>query len=133
MIGPLQDLGTDWLLPGLANVAPDTVTLVSPDPPMIEAYMVGLNHEMGRELLWRGFPTDQRGTVFARFWDRRGAVGNSAGPVPDRDIPDIHTWGAGDELGGHLGLGVQGLIVLVIRGAAAVRYPRATIYVRRAR
>ena len=30
--------------------------------------MVGLNHEMGRELLWRGFPTDQRGTYFDHFW-----------------------------------------------------------------
>ena len=26
----------------------------------IEAVLVGLNHEMGRELLWRGYPTDQR-------------------------------------------------------------------------
>ena len=39
----------------------------------VEAYMVGLNHEMGRELLWRGFPTDQRGTCFDQFWDTRGA------------------------------------------------------------
>ena len=38
--------------------------------------MVGLNHEMGRELLWRGFPTDQRGTVFSVFWDRRGVGGD---------------------------------------------------------
>ena len=36
--------------------------------------MAGLNHEMARELLWRGYPTDQRGTVFRRFWDRAGAV-----------------------------------------------------------
>ena len=131
-IRPLQELGTDWLLPGLGNVAPDTVTLVEPDPHMIEAYMVGLNHEMASELLWRGFPTDQRGTVFAHFWDRQGAVTSSAAPLPDRDIPDIHTWDAVDDLGSHLGQGGTGLVVLLIRGALLQRYPRATIYMRRA-
>ena len=30
----------------------------------VEAYMIGLNVEMARELLWRGFPTDQQGTYF---------------------------------------------------------------------
>ena len=133
MIRPLQELGTEWLLPGLGEVPPDTVTLVQPDPHMIEAYMVGLNHEMARELLWRGFPTDQRGTVFARFWDRQGAVASGAGPVPEHDIPDIHTWDSADDLGSHLGQGGQNLVVLLIRGALLQRYPRATIYMRRAR
>ena len=36
--------------------------------------MVGLNVEMGRELLWRGFPTDQRGTYFRHFWGNDGAA-----------------------------------------------------------
>ena len=48
--------------------------------------MVGLNFEMGRELLWRGFPTDQRGTYFDSFWGggadieplHSGASGRSA-------------------------------------------------------
>ena len=45
-------------------------------PRFVEAYMVGLNVEMARELLWRGFPTDQRGTYFDAFWGtaRRGPV-----------------------------------------------------------
>ena len=37
--------------------------------------MIGLNFEMGRELLWRGFPTDQQGTYFKHFWgDDTGAA-----------------------------------------------------------
>ena len=47
----------------------------------VEAYMVGLNVEMGRELLWRGFPTNQLGTYFDHFW------GGGA------DIKPLHTWG----------------------------------------
>ena len=34
------------------------------NPKFVEAFMVGLNTEMSHELLWRGFPTDQRGTYF---------------------------------------------------------------------
>ena len=34
----------------------------------IEAYMVGLNHEFARKLLWREYPTDQRGSYFRQFW-----------------------------------------------------------------
>ena len=48
----------------------------------MEAYMVGLNVEMGRELLWRGFPTDQRGTYFDHFWGVR-----RAGDDPNRRSP----------------------------------------------
>jgi len=40
---------------------------------------------MGRELLWRGYPTDQRGTCFRRFWDRKRAPSDPTGD----DIPQI--------------------------------------------
>ncbi len=42
---------------------PDTVQLLQTNNRFIESFMVGLNSEMGRELLWRGYPTDQRGTL----------------------------------------------------------------------
>ncbi len=38
----------------------------------IEWFRRYLNHEMSRELLWREFPTDQRGTYSSQFWDPRG-------------------------------------------------------------
>ena len=31
--------------------------------------MCGLNHEFAGELLWRGYPTDKRGSYFRQFWD----------------------------------------------------------------
>jgi hypothetical protein len=135
MIGPLLDLGQDWLLPGLGDLPPNTVAMVEPDAAFIESYLVGLNHEMARELLWRGFPTDQRGTVFSRFWDRRAAVPTTIAPAPDRDIPDVHTWtAAGGGLGAHLDTGGgTGLVVLLVRGDLLQRYPRATIYLQRGR
>ncbi len=45
-------------------------TLLRTNNRFIEAYLVGLNHEMGRELLWREYPTDQRGTYFRIVLDR---------------------------------------------------------------
>jgi hypothetical protein len=132
MIGPLQERGQDWLLPGLEQVPRNTVTIVEPDAAFIEAYMVGLNHEIGREMLWRGFPTDQRGTVFSRFWDRRGTVPSAGVPIPEKDIPPIAEWRSRDSLGSHLDPGTGAGVVLLIRGDLLQRYPRPTIFIQRA-
>ena len=40
--------------------------------------MVGLNHEFARELLWREYPTDQRGSYFRQFWDVARLPGRAA-------------------------------------------------------
>jgi hypothetical protein len=134
MMGPLQELGQPWLLPGIEAMPSNSATIAEPNSELIEGYMVGLNHEMGRELLWRGFPTDQRGTVFSRFWDRRGAVATTSDPVPERDIPDIHTWDPAGALGSHLDAGgKQGPVVLIVRGDLIRRYPLATVFLRRGR
>jgi hypothetical protein len=59
--------------------------------------MVGLNHEFARELLWREYPTDQRGSYFRQFWDVRKkiaeAVDKEAAREKFKDIKAIHTWG----------------------------------------
>ena len=86
MYETLRDLGQELLLPGLEDIAPNTVLGLKTNRRFIESYMVGLNVEMGRELLWRGFPTDQRGTYFDQFWDARSA--RSGRP----DIAPLHQW-----------------------------------------
>jgi hypothetical protein len=95
----------------------------------MEAYMVGLNTEMGRELLWRRFPTDQRGTYFKSFWGydttQPGADGS---PQRDAaDIDEITSWG--DQ---PLGSGMPGAatdeFVLLLRSDLLRRYPNALIY-----
>src|SRR5262249_9427743 len=52
MYEPLRDLSQDLLLPGLQTVQPDTMLGLETNRRFVEAYMVGLNVEMGRELLW---------------------------------------------------------------------------------
>ena len=71
MYEALKEKSQDLLLPGLDKVLPDTVLGLRTNRAFVEAYMIGLNVEMARELLWRGFPTDQRGTYFRNFWGNR--------------------------------------------------------------
>ncbi len=65
----LRALSQEYILPGLENVPQNTVGLLQTNRRFIEAFMVGLNHEMASELRWREFPTDLRGSYFRSFWD----------------------------------------------------------------
>ena len=73
MYDGLRDVAPQLLLPGVDHVPPDTVALLETTPRLIEAYMVGLNHEMSRELLWREFPADLRGHAVPPVLGRRAA------------------------------------------------------------
>jgi len=121
MYESLCDLSQDLLLPGLEHVDPDTVLGLKTNRRFIEAYMVGLNVEMGGELLWRGFPTDQRSTYFDQFWDVSGA------PAPRADIDPISGW-RDRKLGDAAGAPVREQFVLLMRSALLRRYPNAIIY-----
>ncbi|MEH3107518.1 MAG: hypothetical protein PGN09_09595 [Sphingomonas fennica] len=122
MFEALLDYDRDWLVPGLNAIAEtDFVTLLLSNNRFIEAYMAGLSDEMGRELLWRGYPTDQRGTYFRRFWSRER----------DELADDIHRW-ARTPLGRHYTAGATAAdgaerVVLMIRGALIRKVPHALV------
>jgi hypothetical protein len=138
MYAPLKDLSSENLLPNLHLIPPDSITLLETNQRFIEAYMVGLNHEFGRELLWREYPTDQRGSYFRQFWDV-SAFYDPAATDPDalkeklRDIPQIHRWPLTSTLGTHdnreePGAPQEEEVVLTIRGELLKKYPNAVIY-----
>jgi hypothetical protein len=114
MYEALRDLSQDFLFPGLEHVPPNTVALLETNPKFVESFLVGLNAEMSHELLWRGYPTDQRGTYFRQFWD---------GAQPD--IDRIKNWG--DRKLGENARGGEKL-VLLLRGELLRRYPNSVIY-----
>ncbi len=117
MYQALLDADPSWLLPGFDSVAePDLVTVVAANPRFVEAFLVGLNHEMSRELLWRGYPSDPRGTNFRRFWS--GEADELAAPV--------HALGGGP-LGSHLGAAHARMLVLVVRGELVRRHPELLV------
>lgn len=153
MYKPLADMSSELFLPNIKFIAENSITLLENNQKFIESYMVGINHEMSRELLWREYPTDQRGSYFRQFWDVKSFLPPQ--PVPAdikeqlRDIPKIHTWSKIDtrlsnpadptsplknELGQHNQRALTGKtqLVLVIRGELLKKYPSAVVYANKA-
>ncbi|MGB8194698.1 MAG: hypothetical protein WCF67_22385 [Chitinophagaceae bacterium] len=122
MYMPLTDLSHEYFLPNINLIEQNSITFLETNQRFIEAYMMGLNHEMSRELLWRGFPTDQRGSYFRNFWDTVGE--NYQG------INEIHTWNK--KLGENSATGNSGLLFLVIRGDLLNKYPNSVITAQKA-
>ncbi len=113
---------TEYLLPGLGNFPDDSVTLLEANSAFVEAFLAGANGEMNRELLWREYPTDRRGTPFRCFW-----------PRPDGlpDIPPISQWAQGNALGQNMngqGIDWSAILVLLVRGEILRRFPRTVAY-----
>lgn len=141
MYEPLKKISSELFLPNIQLIEQNTITVLETNQKFIEAYMVGLNHEFGRELLWREYPTDQRGSYFRQFWDVRSFL---AEPNSDaealkerlRDITELHTWSTSDDLGKHDNREAHGdkeeELVLVIRGELLKKYPNAVVYAHRA-
>ncbi|MEV4441374.1 hypothetical protein AB0K09_20585 [Streptomyces sp. NPDC049577] len=141
MYKPLIDRSAELFLPNLNLVPPNSITLLETNPRFIEAYLAGLNHEMARELLWREFPTDQRGSTFRQFWDVSVVLPRPGEDPRDarerlRDVPPLHTWGRraalGDQYHRQASGPVRNELVLVIRGELLKKYPTAVIYAHRA-
>ena len=133
MFRPLADMSPDLFCPNVNLVAPNSATLLYTNRRFIESYLVGLNHEMARELLWREYPTDQRGSVFRQFWDVRSALPSAQTPDGLRDITRIDAWDPGSTLGSHNIRGTSADdLVLVIRGELLKKYPTTVIYVQKA-
>lgn len=143
MYARLADQSQEHLLPGVGSVSPESVGLVETNPAFVESFMVGLSHEMARELRWREYPTDMRGTYFHRFWDRRGGVPKRTGDDL-HDVEEIHEWPVRGETDHPAALGsnhrvadaasggeadaATSKVVLLVRSELLRRYPNTTIY-----
>jgi hypothetical protein len=111
------------------------VTLLETNQRFIESYMVGINHEFARELLWREYPTDQRGSYFRQFWDVRKKIAAAADKQAARekfkDIKPLHRWPIDNDLGDNdnreEGPEPEEELVLVIRGELLKKYPNTII------
>lgn len=138
MYRPLKGLSDDHFVPNLNLIERDSVVALETNQDFIEAYMVGVNHEFSRELLWREYPTDQRGTYFRQFWDIAGHYNPRAEDAEEErdklyDIPPIHMWPRASELGEHdhrqPNPGEErNEIVLAIRGELLKKYPTTVVY-----
>lgn len=125
MYEELKKIDQEYLVPNLDAFPNNTVTLLETNQKFIEAYFAGLNHEMSRELLWREYPTDQRGTYFKHFWDK-----SDSDDTEQKDITVMSGWDTPSLLGQHPGdsSAVAGHIVLFVRGDLFKKFPDALVY-----
>ncbi len=140
MYEKLRDISSELFLPNLQLIPPNTISLLVTNPEFIESYMTGLNHEFGRELLWREYPTDTRGSYFRQFWDVKGIIADDPGLTPEeladryKDILPLDEWPNASALGLHRNperpQGKQ--LVLLVRGELLKKYPNTIIYAQKA-
>lgn len=136
MYKKLLDKSPEYILPNLEKLLPETISILETNQPFIESFMVGLNVEMGRELIWNEYPTDQRGSFFRQFWDVATHI-DTQGYTPPvladklKDIDYIHKWTRFSHLGEHNNRATNPQdpsLVLVVRGELLNRFPDITFY-----
>ena len=145
MYDELLKLSNDYILPNASQYPNNSITILQTNRRFIEAYFAGLNHEFSRELLWREYPTDQRGSYFRKFWDTNDTIDltdlNSSSSTFDPDylfdINPLHVWhnnnrrlGENHYVSRHGASSPQ--MVLLIRGDLLKKYPNALIYLQKA-
>jgi hypothetical protein len=125
LAGLLAEMDSEAMVPGARGIPNDLLMLARTNNRFVESFLVGANHEMGRELLWRGFPTDQRGSPLRHFWPRLDG---------QPDVEELHRWLANRPLGQQPpqpGQTPGDKLVLVIRATLVRRFPNLMIYARR--
>jgi hypothetical protein len=118
MYSALADLSPAWMLPGVDKIPMNAAVLLQTNPRFVEAFMVGLNDSLARELLWREFPVGLDATYFHNFW------GGS-----EADIAAINSFDRNGALGAHTAdQATGGNLVLLIRADLFRRYPNALVF-----
>jgi hypothetical protein len=131
MFDALAAQSLDLILPGLDKFPLNRCGVFESNRGFIEAYMVGLNHEMAREMLWREFPADLRQTFFRQFWDKRDTPATSLGTASGtKDIRPIADWGKPTPFGdvSHSVGTSTSLLFFVLRGDLLRKYPNTVVF-----
>jgi hypothetical protein len=123
----LADYDRNAFMPGVDDLPQDLIMLVQVNQYFIDAVMGGANFEMNRELLWRAFPTDLRGTPFQRFWGRVGFADGRLQLLDDME--PMHLWRS-EPLGLRTDANMTdpNRIALLVRGQLLRRYPNTAVY-----
>jgi hypothetical protein len=117
MYSALAELSPAWMLPGADQVPNNAAVLLQTNPRFVEAFLVGLNESLARELLWREFPVGRTATYFRNFW-------GGANP----DIPTIDSFDGSSHLGDHTAdHATGGNLVLLIRADLFRRPPNTVV------
>lgn len=121
----LKGLSNEFVLPHVDEIPNNTISMFINNAAFIEAFLCGMNTEFGKELLWREYPTDQRGSYFRKFWDTEI---DETSIINDKyfDVTHLHQWTG--KLGENHMEAKGDLIQFVIKGELIKNYPGTRIY-----
>ena len=119
----LRELSERFILPSVDKLKLNSISCFVTNPIFEEAFLAGMNTEMGRELLWREYPTDERGSYFRKFWDQVDLPSDfSKGYF---DVKYLHNWKK--RLGANHEDGKGQLVVFIIKSELMMMYPQTGI------
>jgi hypothetical protein len=137
----LKAISQDYIIPNISDIPGNTIALMKPNKAFVEAFLAGMNHEFSRELLWREFPTDMRGSYFRHFWEYDNDPSKEMLPQPGEseadfhkniinfqdaaaDVEELHKW--------NKNLGLNHLrqfgLILLVKGDLFRKYPDTMVY-----
>jgi hypothetical protein len=141
----LKEISPDYIIPNISNIPENTIAIMKPNKAFVESFLAGMNHEFSRELLWREFPTDMRGSYFRHFWEYDNDPSKELLPLPGEsetefnqrviefqdgavDVNELHLWNGalGNNHNREIGL------LLLIKGQLFRKYPDTMVYAQRA-
>jgi hypothetical protein len=125
----LRELSVDYILPASGKLAKNSISCFYSNQAFEEAFLLGMNTEMGRELMWREYPTDQRGSYFRKFWDQSDLPKKEELKSKYYDIEDIDKWKG--KLGSNHRPGKSSMLVFAIRGDLMLTYPDTEVFLQR--
>ncbi|MFO7722900.1 MAG: hypothetical protein R6V49_06720 [Bacteroidales bacterium] len=142
----LKEISPDYIIPNISDIPEDTIAIMKPNKAFVESFLAGMNHEFSRELLWREFPTDMRGSYFRHFWEYDNDPSNEMLPLPGEtekafnerviafqdgavDVHELHKWknGLGSNHKREIGL------ILLVKGELFRKYPDTMVYAQKAK
>ena len=125
----LKQFSDKFVLPCAREQLVNSVSMLETNPAFIEAYLCGMNTEMAKEMLWREYPTDERGSYFRKFWD---CETSDQDIMQDKffDIKPIHLWNG--VLGDNHTSSKTGLVIFSVKGDLMRTYPDTRIDLHRA-
>lgn len=130
----LRELTPDYVLPATGSLLKNTITTFYSNPAFEEAFLLGMNTEMGRELLWREYPTDQRGSYFRKFWDQTTLPDKERLDTEWYDVKHLDLWNSKKSNGNPTKLGENHMpgkgqmLVFAIKGELMQAFPDTDVY-----
>lgn len=122
LLEALAEISPGLVSPALSSLKPNRLTLLELDRAFCEAVMVGANHELMRELIWRKYPGRLDMTPLTRLFPRQALSGEVP---PVNDARPLRGWT--QAAGKHLTNSVKS--ILLLRTDLFALFPETVMFV----